>query len=244
MLEQITPLDGAAMLVFLVIWLAYNLLIDGRLRRPNSINTRMVDIRQVWMARMLGRDNRIGDATLIGHSIRNTTFFASTTLLLLAGLVGVLGSADKIHAATDNLSALFRNDSLALFEIKIFALAVIFMYAFFKFTWAIRQFNYFTAVIGSAPEAVSGPVDEAFARRMAVMLSLAFWQFNAGIRAYYFALATLGWFVHPYVFMAATVATALVLIHRQLYSSTAQRITEHADSLMKKRDGEKMTRIG
>lgn len=231
MLEHITALDAAALLAFLVAWTGYNLVIDGCLRRPDSINARMIAIRETWMVRLLGRENRIGDATLIGHSIRSATFFASTTLLLLAGLIGVLGSADRIHATTTNLSVLFRGDTLALFELKVFALVGIFMYAFFKFTWAIRQFNYFTAIIGSAPEAGAEPPDTTFARRMAMMLSLAFWQFNAGIRAYYFALATLGWFIHPLVFMAATGAIVLVLVRRQLYSATARDIAKHADSV-------------
>ncbi len=231
MLEQITPLDGLALLAFLAIWAGYSLVFDGRLRRPRSINAQMIAIRQTWMIRLLGREIRIGDATLIGHSIRSATFFASTTLLLLAGLVGVLGSVEQIHAATANLSVLFRGDPLALFELKVIVLVGIFVYAFFKFTWAIRQFNYFSAIIGSAPEADSGPVDLKFARRMAVMLSHAFWQFNAGIRAYYFALAALGWFIHPVVLIVATVVIVLVLVRRQLYSATAHDIAEHAESL-------------
>lgn len=231
MLEHVTPLDGGALLAFLAIWMGYNLLFDGRLRRPGSINAQMIAIRQTWMVRLLGRENRIGDATLIGHSIRSATFFASTTLLLLAGLLGVLGSAERIHGATTNLSVLLGDDPLALFELKVFVLVGIFVYAFFKFTWAIRQFNYFSAIIGSAPEAAAGPVDMPFARRMAVMLSHAFWQFNAGIRAYYFALATIGWFIHPLVFIAATVLIVLVLVRRQLYSATAQDIADHAESL-------------
>ncbi len=231
MLEHVTPLDGGALLAFLAIWMGYNLLFDGRLRRPGSINAQMIAIRQTWMVRLLGRENRIGDATLIGHSIRSATFFASTTLLLLAGLLGVLGSAERIHGATTNLSVLLGDDPLALFELKVFVLVGIFVYAFFKFTWAIRQFNYFSAIIGSAPEAAAGPVDMPFARRMALMLSHAFWQFNAGIRAYYFALATIGWFIHPLVFIAATVLIVLVLVRRQLYSATAQDIADHAESL-------------
>ena len=235
MLEQITPLDGAALLVFLAIWTGYSVLFDGRLRPHGSINARMITIRYMWMVRMLGREMRMGDATLIGHSIRSGTFFASTTLLLLAGLVGVLGSAEQIHAATVNLSVLFRGNPLALFELKVVVLVGIFVYAFFKFTWAIRQFNYFSGVIGSAPEADAGPVDTTFARRMATILSQAFWQFNAGIRAYYFALAVLGWFIHPVAFMAASAVIAVVLAHRQLYSATACDIAEHAASLSEPR---------
>ena len=67
-----------------------------------------------------------------------------------------------MHGAIVNLSVFLRTGTQALFEFKIFMLISIFVYAFFKFTWAIRQFNYFSAIIGSAPDprtAAGGPVD-------------------------------------------------------------------------------------
>jgi uncharacterized membrane protein len=66
---------------------------------------------------------------------------------------------------------------------------------------------------------------------MALMLSHGFWHFNAGVRAYYFALAALAWFIHPLAFIAATVLIPLVLVRRQLYSATARDIAEHAETL-------------
>lgn len=231
--------DAVALGAFLVIWLTYNTLFDGRLRRPDSINAKMIAVREAWMIHLLGRENRIVDATLIGHSIRSATFFASTTILVIAGLIGVIGSAERVHGAAANLSVLLRGSTLALFEVKIFLLISIFVYAFFKFTWAIRQFNYFSAIIGSAPDA--GPtraghggaatVDRTLARRMASILSHAVWQLNAGIRAYYFALAALGWFVHPAFFVTMTVLMTLVLVRRQLASATARGIADHVEGL-------------
>ena len=229
-----TWLDGAAFLAFLVIWFGYGTLFDGRFRRPNSINAKMLGIREAWMMRLLERDNRIGDATLVGHSIRSVAFFASTTLILIAALVGVLGSAETVHSATENLSVLFGRTTQAMFELKVFLVAAVFVYALFKFTWAIRQFNYFTGVIGGAPEAGSPMCDRAFAHRMALMLSRGFSHFNAGIRAYYYALAALAWFFHPLLFIAATVLITLVLIRRQLFSATAHDIAEHAEILAAK----------
>jgi uncharacterized membrane protein len=229
--EGLTWLDVAAFLAFLVIWFGYGALFDGRFRRPNSINAKMIGIREAWMMRLLDRDIRIADATLVGHSIRSVTFFASTTLILIAALVGVLGSAETVHLATVNLSVLFGGTTQAMFELKVFLVVAIFVYAFFKFTWAIRQFNYFSAVIGSAPEAGSPALDRKFAHRMALMLSHSFWHFNAGVRAYYFALAALAWFIHPLLFIAATVLITLVLVRRQLYSATARDIAEHAETL-------------
>jgi uncharacterized membrane protein len=229
--EDLTWLDVAAFLAFLAIWFGYGTLFDGRFRRPNSINARMIGIREAWMMRLLDRDNRITDTTLVGHSIRSVTFFASTTLILIAALVGVLGSAERVHSATLNLSVLFGGGTQALFELKVFLVVAIFVYAFFKFTWAIRQFNYFAAAIGSAPLAGSPALDRKFARRMALMLSHGFWHFNAGVRAYYFALAALAWFIHPLLFIAATVLITIILIRRQLYSATARDIAEHAEAL-------------
>jgi uncharacterized membrane protein len=235
--EDLTWLDVAAFLAFLAIWFGYGILFDGRFRRPNSINARMIGIREAWMMRLLDRDNRITDTTLVGHSIRSVTFFASTTLILIAALVGVLGSAERVHSATLNLSVLFGGGTQALFELKVFLVVAIFVYAFFKFTWAIRQFNYFAAIIGSAPEASSPALDPKFPKRMALMLSHGFWHFNAGVRAYYFALAALGWFIHPVLFIAATVLITLVLVRRQLFSATARDIAEHAESLSTMNEG-------
>lgn len=231
MFPDLTTLDAVAAAVFALIWLGYNALFDGRLLRPNSINAKMVAVREAWMRRLLRRDNRIVDATLVGHSIRSAAFFASTTILVIAGLVGVIGSAETVHGAIVDLSVFLRSGSQALFEFKIFMLISIFVYAFFKFTWAIRQFNYFSAIIGSAPEAAEGPVEDELARRMALILSHAVWQLNAGIRAYYFALAALGWFIHPLFFMLMTVLMTAVLVRRQLASPTAVGIADHVSCL-------------
>ncbi|MGZ8337161.1 MAG: DUF599 domain-containing protein, partial [Allosphingosinicella sp.] len=208
---------------------------------------KMVAVREAWMRRLLRRENRIVDATLIGHSIRSAAFFASTTILVIAGLVGVIGSAESVHGAIVNLSVLLRTGTQALFEFKVFMLISIFVYAFFKFTWAIRQFNYFSAIIGSAPDADEGPFDGEgagegagegdgeLARRMALILSHAVWQLNAGIRAYYFALAALGWFIHPLFFMVMTALMTGVLVRRQLASPTSRGIADHVARLARRR---------
>jgi uncharacterized membrane protein len=80
----------------------------------------------------------------------------------------------------------------------------------------LRQFNYCSTLIGAAPQ---GP-DDAFARRAAEMATHASKDFNQGLRAFYFSLAALGWFVSPWLFMVATTAVVVVLFLRE-YHSTA-----------------------
>jgi uncharacterized membrane protein len=150
---------GAIVLYFLI-WIAYEAFFDGPLRRPQSLNAKMILIRQAWMARILERDNLMVDASLIGHSIHTATFFASTTVLALAGLLGILGSSDRVYAAVSSIS-MFIAVNQTLFEWKIALLVGIFVYTFFKFTWALRQFNYFCAIIGSAPRGTTATAERA-----------------------------------------------------------------------------------
>ena len=228
---EFSTMDLVAVSVFFGCWVGYNLLIDGRLRRPRSINTLMFSLRREWMSQLMVRQNRIVDSTLVGHTINSAAFFASTTVLVLAGLIGVLGSADQVHAAVSNISML-AGDSQRQFELKIALLIAIFIYAFFKFTWALRQYNYFCAVIGSAPERRPEDLDIGeYAECMAMVLSHAVSELNTGVRAYYFAFAALGWFIDPLVFMAATAFMVAVLARRQLASPTARALRAHADRL-------------
>jgi uncharacterized membrane protein len=236
LLTILTPLDVIALGAFFLVWICYSALIDGRWRRRSSINAEMILVREAWMRGLLQRGLRMMDSMLIGHTIHSASFFASTTIILLAALVGVFGSAEMIHTAALSLATPFGRGPQALFELKILLLIAVFVYAFFKFTWAIRQFNYFCAIVGSAPEAGQGQPDFSLAPDMTVVLSHAIWQFNAGIRAYYFALAALGWFMHPVVMLVMTALIPMLLIRRQLFSPTQKAISAYARALAARRE--------
>ena len=57
------------------------------------------------------------------------------------------------------------------------------------------------------------------------VLSSAGNQFNLGLRAYYFGLAALSWFIHPWVFMVVTAGVVLVLYHREFHSRVLKVLT-------------------
>ena len=95
--------DRAALGWFLLAWLGYGPLIQ-HLRSPASITARLRGIRRAWMRAMLDRDNRITDASLIGHPMHSATFFASTTMIALVALLGMLGNMDRTHGAVDALA--------------------------------------------------------------------------------------------------------------------------------------------
>jgi uncharacterized membrane protein len=147
------------------------------------------------------------------------SFFASTTMLIVAALVGVLAAVNQAFLAVMSLTFTVAT-SRPLFEVKLFLLAAIFVYAFFKFTWALRQYNYACALIGAMPTHVALDRRAQLAEPSSRVLTLAVTNFNGGLRAYYFALAVLSWLVHPLLFIAVSTWVALVLVRRQLRSRT------------------------
>jgi uncharacterized membrane protein len=79
------------------------------------------------------------------------------------------------------------------------------------------------------------PADrDAYAEEVGDILSLAGASFNGGLRAYYFALAALAWFIGPYVFSFATLWVVMILIRRQFVSRTFRAMHRHAEKLQER----------
>jgi hypothetical protein len=153
---DISSTDLLAFGLFMAAWCGYTLIMDHLAHGLLGLNQHLKVLRIEWVRRMLDRDNRIMDTALVGHTIHSVTFFASTSMLILAGLVGMLGAVDTAHTMLSQFS--FATPvSREFFELKILLLFGIFIFGFMKFTWAIRQYNYCCAMMGSAPMA---PLDE------------------------------------------------------------------------------------
>jgi uncharacterized membrane protein len=209
--------DVSSLAWFVAVWAGYTWYTDRYARRSKSLRAVMHAYREQWMQQMLVRDNRVMDVNILRNLLQGVAFFASATLLVLAGLLTILGSTDKAIEIVRALPFAAKT-TLVQWELKLLVLCVIFVYAFFKFTWALRQFNYCSTLIGAAPK---GP-DDVFARRAAEVATRASKDFNQGLRAYYFSLAALSWFMSPWLFMLATTAVVVVLYVREYRSGALQ----------------------
>ncbi|HYG90573.1 MAG TPA: DUF599 family protein [Azospirillum sp.] len=231
---DITTLDLFALVWLIGVWVTFTIVQDYLLKDRVAVNQHLTIIRRHWMERMLERDNRIMDSQLVGHTMNSCTFFASTTMLVLAGLVGSFSGLERVHEIIGSLSFTVKT-SRELLELKMLLLVGIFVFAFFKFTWALRQYNYCCALLGSAPlPPVPEDVRRVMGENIASVLTLAVKAFNGGLRAYYFALAALAWIAGPWFLVVATGAVLLVLVRRQGYSRTERVISAQADALEKR----------
>src|SRR5712664_2216315 len=154
-----------------------------------------------------------------GVAANGTAFFASTSLLAVGGALALLRSTNEalgiLGALPINLSP-----SPALWEIKCVGLILIFVYAFFKYAWAYRLFNYVAILLGAMPPAAQRdtPEGEAHVIRTTGLFEAAGRHFNRGQRAFFFALGYLGWFVSPWVLFVTTALVVIVTWRRQFAS--------------------------
>ena len=105
-------------------------------------------------------------------------------------------------------------------------------YAFFKFAWTFRLHNYSSVLLGAAPlDTEADSEGAAHAARAAKLSALAARHFNRGLRAYFFALAALAWFVHPLLLMAASVYVLYVLHRREFRSKSLKALRLEGDGV-------------
>jgi uncharacterized membrane protein len=174
--------DAIALAWIGLCWLGYPRLMQRLSRRRGSINLDMLAMRRAWMAGMLQRDFRVPDTALIGHVIQSVAFFASGTIIVVGALVGALARVDAFVALSADLT-LGPPASPGSIRLCLLVLLAIFVHGFFKFTWALRQYNYCITMIGAVP---MPPLEAARHRRLADAmshaLSLASASFNVTIR--------------------------------------------------------------
>ena len=217
-MDAFSTLDLAALAFFAAAWLGYGFALEGTQAGRRTLNALMNGKRQAWMERMLLRENRVVDTTIMASLQSGTAFFASTSLLAVGGVLALMQSPDDLLTLFGDLGA--TPTDRAAWDLKAVGLAVIFVYAFFKFAWSYRLFNYGAILIGAVPPPTEAenPETIAAARRAAAMNAAAGQHFNRGQRAYFFGLAYLGWFVGPWVFAAATASVLFVMGRRQFAS--------------------------
>ena len=230
-MADFSPLDLAALVFFVCAWVGYGLAVARMRGRRTSLSQIMNGQREVWARQLILRDNRVVDTTINASLQNGTAFFASTSLIALGGVLTLSRSGDDVLTLFGALP--FGSIATrATWEIKVAGLAVVFVYAFFKFAWAYRLFNYSAILIGAVPPKGAGASAqemERAARRAAAMNVWAGSHFARGQRAFLFALAYLGWFVSPWVLILSTTGVVCVMWRRQFASEIRAALLEQDD---------------
>jgi uncharacterized membrane protein len=213
--------DLLAFAWFACAWIGYSIVIEKTAKGRGGLNALMNAYRDEWMERLLARDVRMVDAQVTAALQNGTAFFASTSLIAIGGTLTLLRSTQEILTVVA-LLPFGTAPSRELWELKMLGLAIIFVYAFFKFAWSYRLYNYFAIMVGAAPPPAEKDTAaaQAFAHRASKLCADAGRHFNRGQRAFFFALGYLGWFLGPIPLALTTTGILIVMWRRQFMSET------------------------
>jgi uncharacterized membrane protein len=221
--------DWLALALFFGGWWGYAHWARQRAQVRPSILATTNQWRRRWMLQTTFRENRIVDSAVTQSMAASPSFFASTSILIIGGLLAAVGATDKASGLVLEIPFAARTSAL-VFDLKLLLLAAIFVHAFFRFTWSLRQYSFGAIIVGAAPEARHFANDESqralFADRAGRVMGLAAETFNDGLRAYYMSFAAVAWFFSAWAFMAATVAVLAVLYRREFHSEVLLALRE------------------
>ena len=219
-------LDTLALLVFLVSWIGYTNFARRKAKNTNCIARVMHQQRIHWMSQVITKEVRVGDAALLGNLERNIAFFASTTLLVLAGVLTLFSQVEKLETIIDTIP-FAASPNHALIQVKLGLLASIFVLAFFQFTWSMRQYGFVNVMIGAVPLDKTGTDENAlgYSTQVAVVQDQAAHSYNYGLRSYYYSMAALCWFIHPAMLIFSSLFVVYTLYQREFNSKAVAAIT-------------------
>lgn len=221
LVNLLTWQDWAALLWFFTLWIGYALFARQRAASGESLLATTNRFRLLWTQQTTYRDNRVVDGIVVQNLGTSPSFFASTTILIIGGLLAVLGTSEKATELVREIPFAARTSTL-VFDLKLLLLMGIFVYAFFRFTWSLRQYTFGALLIASMPDAKifeRGEADrDEHSLRAGRVVSLAAETFNDGLRSYYFSFAAVLWFFSSVAFATGAAIIVTVLYLREFKS--------------------------
>ncbi|MCC4831263.1 DUF599 domain-containing protein [Shewanella sp. 10N.7] len=219
-------LDLVALACFFSCWVGYTFFARKKAKTTNCIARCLHQHRIHWMAEVMKKEIRVGEASLLANLERNIAFFASTTLLVLAGVLTLFAQVERLEEVISSIP-FSAEPNHALVQVKLAMLASIFVLAFFQFTWSMRQYGFLNVMIGAAPIDLTGKNKNllAYSRQMATVGDQAAHSYNYGLRSYYFSMAALCWFWNPILLILASLLVVYTLYRREFKSRAVRAFT-------------------
>ncbi|MGR3463444.1 DUF599 domain-containing protein [Limimaricola sp.] len=211
----LTPVDAAALALLVLGYWGIGWRIEHPGRRP-SVTVLMAEYRREWMRGMVERDPRIFDAQIVASLRQGTSFFASTCLLAVGGVLALIGNTEPLQGVAEGFGG--TAVPAVLWQIKLVPVALFLTHAFLKFVWAQRVFGYCSVMMAAVPNDPADPRSMPRAMRAAELNIRAAWNFNRGLRAMYFALGAVAWLLGPWGLIAATLVVLWLVWSREFAS--------------------------
>jgi uncharacterized membrane protein len=189
---------------------AYYQFIAYKTRKNPAYTVQSVNIiaRAAWVESIM-RDG--GKEVLAVQTLRNSTmaatFLASTSVLLIIGVLTLSAQGDKMEGTWHALN-MVGNTHNELWLAKLLIMLLDLFFAFFSFSMAVRVFNHVGYMINvplARNHKMISPV------HVGIHLNRAGMFYSAGMRAYYFTVPLVFWLFGSHLMLLATLALVPIL---------------------------------
>jgi len=201
--------DLLSLAVSAAILVLYQVFMAHQIRRDPSytFGSVMTYARAAWTQSIMKRGPDVLAVQTFRNSTMVSTFLASTSVLLIMGVLNMSGQADKL-STTWHIWSGDATVAPKLFMFKLILLLVDLFVAFFSFAISLRFFNHVGYMINVPAELrhqVFGP------ESVAQQLNRAGRAYLVGMRSYYFLVPLVLWLFGPDLMLAASVVLVFVL---------------------------------
>ncbi|KFE36765.1 DUF599 domain-containing protein [Thioclava atlantica] len=219
------PLDLAALMLLILCWFAIGWRTEHPDPRRLSMGKLMEGYRREWMRQLVTRQPRIFDSAMVDGLRQSTTFFASSALIAIGAGLALIANPQPLANLASDFALDHRPD--LLWEARILTAVLFGANAFLKFVWSHRLFSYAAIAMAAVPNDPEDPLAYPRAAQAAQVNINAAKSFNRGLRAVYYALATLAWLLGPLALIAATIFTTAMLWRREFASEARRALIEN-----------------
>lgn len=200
-LMQVNPLEYGALGLFVAVWLILGYWIEHPGARHLSVSVLMSERRRDWMKVFVTRDPRIFDSQILESLRQGTSFFASTCLFAIGGLLALIGNSESLEGFAMQVGD---SKPIVIWQMKLGVVGLFLTNGFLKFVWANRVFGYCAVLMASVPNDPGDPIAYPRAAQAAELNIRAAMNFNRGLRSVYFALGAVAWLLGPLALLVAT----------------------------------------
>ncbi len=202
--------DLASFLVCVLLIIAYHVFLRHKIKDDPTYTVQAINriARTAWVETIMGADKH---AVLAVQTLRNSTmaatFLASTSVLMIIGVLTLSGQGGNLEATWHVLNTLGEVNPV-LWMVKLLCLMLDLFVAFFSFSMAIRVFNHVGYMINVPLVLNHKMITPA---HVATHLNRAGSFYSLGMRAYYFLVPLVFWLFGPHFMLAATIGLLIVL---------------------------------
>lgn len=215
-LSLLTPLDAAAVTILFLSLLITGYVIEHPPAGRPSVTKIMSANRLAWMRVFVTREPRIFDSQIVSSLRQGTSFFASTCILAIGGVLALLSNTEPLQGVAVEFTAM--DVPILVFQVKLGVVVLLLTNAFLKFVWANRVFGYCAVMMAAVPNDPADPDADHIAQQAGGLNVRAAVNFNSGLRSLYFALGALAWLIGPVALMIATLAAIWTVLSREFAS--------------------------